>query len=354
MKLYVYGAGCYGKSIVGEIQKSCNVDLLIDKYSEESSFNGVSIVRLSQSLDKDAIVYIAISDTFLEPMVVQELKAFGFTNLISLNDTLKAFPGSVKKILDHTIWYTKDQNQLLNHDKISSIRDLFSDQKSLDLLSKIVDFRKRPSFDNYVEPETEGHYFAKDIGWEQAIDDIRFIDGGAYTGDTISHLVDVSSDLKKRIDYAVCFEPDRKNRERLVSILTKYQNRFGKYFVFPSGLWSEESILGFSPGNGSCSHVSNAEAGDYIMGVSIDTALLNSEPNFIKMDIEGAEEKAIIGAKKVIEKYSPILAIAIYHKAEDLWRIPMLINSINSSYNMYLRVYGSFFQELVLYCVPKK
>ena len=71
------------------------------------------------------------------------------------------------------------------------------------------------------------------------------------------------------------------------------------------------------------------------------------------MDIEGSEKEAILGAKSLISEYSPVLAICLYHKPQDIWELPLLINDINSNYNMYLRIYGSMGLELVLYCVPK-
>ena len=73
----------------------------------------------------------------------------------------------------------------------------------------------------------------------------------------------------------------------------------------------------------------------------------------VKMDIEGAEAEAIIGATELIKTSSPVLAICLYHKPKDLWELPLLINEINPNYDMYLRLYGSMGLELVLYCVPK-
>ena len=65
------------------------------------------------------------------------------------------------------------------------------------------------------------------------------------------------------------------------------------------------------------------------------------------------QREAILGMKNIIKNQSPSLAICLYHKPQDLWDLPLLINEINPNYNMYLRIYGSMGLELVLYCVNK-
>ena len=47
-------------------------------------------------------------------------------------------------------------------------------------------------------------------------------------------------------------------------------------------------------------------------------------PSFIKMDLEGAEYDVLLGAKSCIQECRPKLAISLYHKIEDMWRIPLL------------------------------
>lgn len=59
--------------------------------------------------------------------------------------------------------------------------------------------------------------------------------------------------------------------------------------------------------------------------------------DFIKMDIEGAEIDAILGAKDTIKKFKPKLALSIYHKPDDIWEIPILINEILPDYKMYIK-----------------
>jgi len=71
--------------------------------------------------------------------------------------------------------------------------------------------------------------------------------------------------------------------------------------------------------------------------------------SFIKMDIEGSEYEALIGAKDTISKYHPKLAISLYHKPEDLIQIPYYIKSLCPEYRFYLRLHSYYSEELILY-----
>ena len=77
------------------------------------------------------------------------------------------------------------------------------------------------------------------------------------------------------------------------------------------------------------------------------------KPDYIKMDIEGAEKEALQGARETIKDFTPNLAISIYHKPEDLWEIPILINEINPNYDFFIRCHNHLCLETVLYCSKK-
>ena len=44
-------------------------------------------------------------------------------------------------------------------------------------------------------------------------------------------------------------------------------------------------------------------------------------------------------ARRMIEEHQPILSICVYHKQDDLWRIPLLIHSLAEDYRFYLRAH---------------
>ena len=87
---------------------------------------------------------------------------------------------------------------------------------------------------------------------------------------------------------------------------------------------------------------------------SLDT-LLYDEPNrptFIKMDIEGAELEALEGARKIIERDKPKLAISCYHGMPNkhLWEIPYWIKTNFPDYRLHIRQHAGF-NETVCYAV---
>jgi len=74
--------------------------------------------------------------------------------------------------------------------------------------------------------------------------------------------------------------------------------------------------------------------------ISIDEFLKEEnleKVDFIKMDIEGSEEKALIGAKKTLKEFKPKLAITIYHKLSDFYKLPLLIKRLNPDYKIRIK-----------------
>ena len=75
--------------------------------------------------------------------------------------------------------------------------------------------------------------------------------------------------------------------------------------------------------------------------------------DFIKMDIEGSEPRALKGAEKTIRKFQPVLAVAIYHSMDDFGDIPAWIASLGLPYEYYLGHYTIHAEETILFVKPK-
>lgn len=87
-----------------------------------------------------------------------------------------------------------------------------------------------------------------------------------------------------------------------------------------------------------------------IQAVRIDDVIGENEHiRYIKMDIEGAEYEALIGAKNTIQREKPSLGISIYHNAQDYYRLAELIRSYVPEYKLAIRHHKNSWFDSVLY-----
>jgi FkbM family methyltransferase len=95
-----------------------------------------------------------------------------------------------------------------------------------------------------------------------------------------------------------------------------------------------------------------SESGVLVELLPIDEMFANMPLTFIKMDIEGAEFDAPQGARKVLVRDRPILAIRVYHTQNDIWRNPLLVREILPEHRLFLRAYEGDGFQTVLYALP--
>ena len=91
---------------------------------------------------------------------------------------------------------------------------------------------------------------------------------------------------------------------------------------------------------------------DSVQIISIDEDI-REKITFLKMDVEGFEIPALLGAKRHIREDFPKLAICTYHIVSDMWEIPRLIDTIRPGYRFFLRHYELTQNwETVIYAIP--
>ncbi len=76
--------------------------------------------------------------------------------------------------------------------------------------------------------------------------------------------------------------------------------------------------------------------------------------NFIKMDIEGAEEAALRGAARTLRQHRPKLAICAYHRPQDLYALADCIAKIEPAYRFWLDHHTIHSEETVLYAAARR
>jgi len=195
----------------------------------------------------------------------------------------------------------------------------------------------------------EGQYFGVDF--IKPLREEIYIDGGCYDSETILNFIHFAGSYEK----IYAFEPDsdlyNETEKQLYNCKIKNVNLFQK------GLWDKTEKLSFRGGKEIQENFVHgkidANGTTHIETVSIDDVVSNDDAvTFIKFDIEGAELRALQGAKKTILKHLPRLAISIYHKPEDIVEIPAYILSLNPNYRLYVRHHSYItMYETVLYAL---
>ena len=234
-------------------------------------------------------------------------------------------------------------------DDIRKTFNLLADDESRITYLAQLEWRIKADFDGLPERSMQPQYFPEDI-FALSADEV-FIDCGAFGGDTVKKFRQYSNNFFKQI---VAFEPDPLNFQTLSTHVKNLSVDIKeKITLFQNAVGGGEFKLKFA-GTGTASSLLSEKGDIEVDSVSLDKALRNCSPTYIKMDIEGAEFDALSGARKIIKKTSPILGICLYHRQDHLWRIPLLLQSFSENYKFFLRSYDEEGWELVCYAVPKE
>lgn len=245
-------------------------------------------------------------------------------------------------MVDYSAFYPDfDQEAyLMEHfDQYRLVYDGLEDRESRRIFLGLVNYRLTFDFDFLKGlASSSPQYFEK--GLVQFGDEEVFVDGGGFTGDTFCVFEQLCPKYKK---YYLC-EPDPINFQKAQENLP-HDSRLQ---LVNKGLYNKQATLFFQAFASGVSSVS-ANGTSSIEVTTIDQLVKGEKPTFIKMDIEGSEYQAMLGARASIQAYKPKLAISIYHKPEDILLLPSLIKSFDPSYRLYLRHYSNSYTETICY-----
>jgi FkbM family methyltransferase len=160
------------------------------------------------------------------------------------------------------------------------------------------------------------------------------IDAGAFIGDTA---VFFHHKLEGRCEVH-SFELLDENLALLLNNLERNGVEDGRVVVNKLALTDttgDEIVIAAGASQGSTSIFGKSTGGDRVQTVTLDDYVVLcglKRVDFIKMDIEGSEVPALRGAVQTIRHFRPKLAICLYHKWDDAFTIPRLIQSCGVDY----------------------
>jgi FkbM family methyltransferase len=217
-----------------------------------------------------------------------------------------------------------------NIDKIQRLYDCLADELSKEILLSVLKYN--------ITGETE--YLscgenAFSIPESFYMHNKRHIDVGAFDGDTALEY----TGYNKNYSDIVAFEPDKINYKKLIGNTSGIRN-----IICENAAVSDRDGLINVEGKGNRgSFISEGTEGD-IKTVSIDTYCRQRNINecgievgSIKIDAEGMDRQVLQGAVNVIYRNRPDIMAAVYHRAGDMFDIPLLLRSYDYKYRLYLR-----------------
>ncbi len=163
------------------------------------------------------------------------------------------------------------------------------------------------------------------------------VDCGAHVG------VFTKYALSRGASRVIAIEPEPTNIACLKENLAE-EIASGRVTLLQRGVWDVNDELRFEVSTNSAGHhVAGGDASEGDLGIiripvspldELVSELSLDRVDFIKMDIEGSEARALRGAEATLREFRPRLAICSYHGEHDSRDLPDIVRTMEESYQV--------------------
>lgn len=333
----IYGAGVYAYVLVRYLAAqgiNAKIAMVDAAYKTEASFAGLPVVATEDTAPQLGDFSIVIGTTNY-PAAIQRLQAFGASDVYAID--VPDFLNIPEPFMDRAFI-------LAHKDDFEKALTLFDDQLSRDTFVAAINGKINEDLEcirPYVRPD---HLYFTTT--EFAIGDHEnLLDVGGFNGDSIRDFSKITNGHFGRIISLEPFEDSFAKLEGTIQSL-------GLPNALPVkvGAWDEKTSLPFET---KAMNIDNRIATGGASRIEVDTidnilTHLGARVSLIKMDINGAEYRALSGAVRTISEQRPRIAVKM-HVKEDFYRLPILLKAIAPDIKLYLRQRNFMSMMLVLY-----
>jgi FkbM family methyltransferase len=345
----IFGAGKMGRRALAALQSIGVQPLAVSDNNPElwgTSLDGTLVLppeEAAERFGKSAHFFITIrNEQHWYRETFDQLTSLGCTHLSSGAPIAWRFPKSFPSFL----FYDLPHKLYEQADRVLLVSEIWADDASR--AEYLAQVRLRAFGDPYglSQPAAEESYLLQGV-FNLDSGDV-FVDCGAFDGDTIRDLIGRKSAFG-RIE---AVDADSHSFARLAEyVSTLPPELHNKIRLHQCAVGSHSGTARFEDTGKVDSKISDTGA-IVVDIVPIDVMFASKPVSIIKMDIEGGEFDALLGATQVIRRDRPILAICIYHSREDIWRLPLFMRALCPEYRMYLKSYRGDGIQTVAYAVP--
>lgn len=341
----LFGADVKGSMVYDLLtQNGFTVNCFVDNDTKKHGvkFGGLDVFPADMLVDsKESKIILTISPVNIH-IVYNQLDAMGISRERVITPKIGEFApyGSRSAVLSELE---------KNKDNLQKVECLLEDENSKNVLRGLIRYCDRLEVADLMAicDRRYPQYFDEELivfG-----DGEVFIDGGCLDFSTSLEFIGRAARYKK----IYAFEPDKHNFVRVKEIVKGLSEDLGRdrIEIINKGIYSDEKIAAFDAKGSFDSRVVDVGANEIELD-SLDNTI--DEASFIKFDIEGCEYEGLLGSRRIIQQCRPKLAISVYHKLSDLWKIPLLIKELYGGYRLYFRQYNDVLpNETICYAIPE-
>lgn len=345
-ELVLYGAGNKAKKVLSVLRNNgMSVKAIIDRRSLPV-FEGLPVYRpddqrLRQLAAAGCSAVVGVFNHSVDPLEIHTLlQTIGFRRVIGIGELRQSFS------IGETYWLSDSAAMIPPDSTAMWLFKRLRDAHSRKILSDVIALRRTldPRYLRAISPLDQ--YMPAGVPTPRK--NLRFVDGGAFDGDTLLSLQSAGCTFEA----VVAFEPDAVNFKKLTAS-ARAVHVTDSLVLQKFGLGSRSERVRFNSQRLGGSAIS-LHGDSSIEIVSFDDRFPDFNPTYIKLDIEGAERDALMGMAVTIDSARPSLAVCVYHRPSDLWEIPLLIDKLLPDSDFYLRAHAWNGFDLVLYAVPRE
>ena len=294
-----------------------------DEFVRGQLFHGKRVLTYAQAVEKygDFIILVAFGSHL--PEVIARIRELASRHELYIPDV----PVAGGELFD--LEYCN-----AHIDELSEAYSLFDDELSRRTFLDIILYRLTGKLEYLT-----GHTVGRDDVYSGILSaqEYRYAaDLGAYNGDSLRELAHYA----KRLEFAAAIEPDSRTFRKLAAFAELQPYKIDAY---NAAAWDRECELRFTSGANRNSTLITSDAVKTgaklvnVRAISLDSLGLDA-CDYIKYDVEGAEYRALTGSRRTIEKFHPELLVSLYHRSEDIFRLPKLVGELGYR-RLYLRRY---------------
>lgn len=348
--IVIYGGGFCGLAFCDMLIKNNIYPIAIldqDPKKKGIIWRGIVEIKLpDEQFVEDAIVIVCcVEKGNLFSEIKKKLEIIGYRNIIHISDY--ANENESEKIFETQKIILRRRNNIVekNDKSYREVINLLCDIKSKEIYEQILEQLAGNNIEIDSLPMKQ-QYFSYEL-YKKNEKEV-FVDVGAHNGCVMNtflanmkgkykeyHAFDVDDRYIAILKAQVAMHSDEKQQKIVI-------HDFGlsdceQKVKFTNYLDSNSVIDDFGERTGRCEMLDH----------------LSIPVTFMKIDVEGYEEKVIEGARKHILKYQPLIACAMYHNEKELFKIPIKLHELLPKHKLVIRSYMNI-NETICYAIPEE